>query len=56
MSEREKSYGNFFGKIKVEFDKLDEDVYYLTEIDSQWRRKYEVRNTHINMTADKISS
>lgn len=31
-------------------------MYYLSEIDDKWRRKYEVRNSHINMKADKISS
>lgn len=56
MAEREKSFGNFFGKIKVQFDKLDEDVYYLSEIDEKWRRKYEFRSSPIRMTADKISS
>jgi hypothetical protein len=31
-------------------------VYYLSEIDNQWRRKYELRNSRINITAGKISS
>ena len=40
MLEREKNYGVWKGLVKVDEKFLDDNVYYLAEIDDKWRRRY----------------
>lgn len=40
MLEKERVYGNFRGTITPSSTFLNEDVFYLTEIDEKWRRNY----------------
>lgn len=40
MLEREKNYGIFKGVIKLNESMIDDNVFYLSEIDDKWRRKY----------------
>ena len=40
MYQKEKNYGHFQGKIEINFDQLNDNCFYLSEIDSKWRRKY----------------
>lgn len=57
MSEKEQSYGKFKGKIVPNFEYLNENCFYLTEIDSKWRRSYEVNNHHkLNLAKDNINA
>ena len=44
MLEKERHFGTFRGIIKLDEALLEDNVYYLSEIDEKWRRKYEVKN------------
>lgn len=57
MLEREKNYGVWKGLVKVDEKFLDDNVYYLAEIDDKWRRRYEIKNpTLIDLNKRPISS
>jgi hypothetical protein len=55
MHQRQMNYGKFFGKIEVDYSKLSSDVFYLSEVDDKWRRKYNYRGTNMKIAANKIS-
>jgi len=55
--EREKNYGVFKGQIKLDERLLDDNVFYLAEIDDKWRRRYEIKNpSSIDINKRPISS
>lgn len=57
MLEREKNFGVYKGPIKLNEALLDDNVFYLTEIDEKWRRKYDIKNpSTIGINRRDISS
>ena len=57
MMEREKNYGVYKGLIKLDENLLEDNCFYLTEIDEKWRRKYDIKNpTTIEINKRPISS
>lgn len=55
MLQKEKAYGHFQGKLKVEDALLNDNVYYLKEIDSKWRRHYQKKTTSLQLAKNSIS-
>ena len=57
MLEREKNFGTYKGPIKLNEALLDDNVFYLTDIDEKWRRKYDIKNpSTIGINRRDISS
>jgi hypothetical protein len=57
MLEREKNYGVYRGRVELNEQLIDDNVFYLTEIDDKWRRKYEIKNpSPIDIDKRPISS
>jgi hypothetical protein len=56
MLDRENSYGKFQGKIELNENLLEDNVYYLTEIDEKYRRSYNIKNpSPLDMNKTPIS-
>lgn len=57
MAEREKNFGVFKGVVPLNDKFVGDDVFYLTEVDDKWRRKYEIKNpTVVDMNKRPISA
>ena len=57
MKEREQNYGKFKGKTEVREGWLDDNVFYLKEIDENWRRFYDIKNSsQIDFKRNIVSS
>lgn len=57
MLQKQKNYGVFRGQIKMDEKLLDDNVYYLSQIDEKWRRKYLIKNqSPIDINKKSISS
>lgn len=55
MLQKEKSYGVFRGKVKLEDSLLNENVYYLSEVDDKWRRHYHKKTSGLQLVKNAIS-
>lgn len=55
MLQKEQSYGNFRGKIDVDESLLSANVFYLSEIDSKWRRSYSKTTSELKLASSAIS-
>ena len=57
MFQKQKNYGHFQGKIEINFDQLNDNCFYLSEIDSKWRRKYGFnQNKEISLEKTNINA
>ena len=55
MLSKEKCYGTLKGVIKHKDDWIDDNVFFLSNIDEKWRRKYDIKNA-IGLNKKSISS
>ena len=55
MLQKEQNYGKWKGKVEVDESLLSDNVFYLSEIDEKWRRKYGLKAASLKLSKDNIS-